>query len=130
VQAKLGTTWDQCYKAIYGSVSDFMRTHPESFYQRNDGAFYRPDAPSRPPQALPPAAAEPSVVPTAGNLSAGLLSVFLYACPAAYVGHRAAAVLPRGEGVGMEVDYDIIVRILHFLQGSIRPTGHLSQPGR
>jgi hypothetical protein len=50
VQASLGgRRWDQAYQAKYGSVADFMRTHPEAFYQRFNGAFYRPDAPARMP---------------------------------------------------------------------------------
>ncbi len=52
VQASLGgRRWDQAYQAKYGSVADFMRTHPEAFYQSANGAFYRPEAPAR----LPPA---------------------------------------------------------------------------
>lgn len=57
LQAKLGIKWDQSYKGIYGTVADFMRTHPEAFYQRTDGAFYRPDAPAR--QLAPVAAPIP-----------------------------------------------------------------------
>lgn len=50
VQAALGSRrWDHLYQPKYGSVPDFMRTHPEAFYQTPNGAFYRPDAPARMP---------------------------------------------------------------------------------
>ncbi|CAL8466781.1 g6317 [Coccomyxa elongata] len=44
-----GRRWDHLYQPKYGSVPDFMRTHPEAFYQTPNGAFYRPDAPARLP---------------------------------------------------------------------------------
>ena len=54
--------WAQLYQARYrGSVADFLRTHPEAFFQRKaDGAFYRPDPPARhPQQPLPHAQPQP-----------------------------------------------------------------------
>ncbi|BDA40931.1 probable reticulocyte-binding protein 2 homolog a at N-terminal half [Coccomyxa sp. Obi] len=44
-----GRRWDHLYQPKYGSVAEFMRTHPEAFYQSPNGAFYRPDAPARTP---------------------------------------------------------------------------------
>lgn len=58
--------WATAYQTRYGSVPDFLRTHPEAFYQRKaDGAFYRPDAPARLPPQQPPPKAAPAVATAA-----------------------------------------------------------------
>lgn len=76
LQAALGgRRWDQYYQEKYGTVAEFMKTHPEAFYQSTNGTFYRPDAPSRLPKpaatsqqpALPAPLAGPGtavIVPT------------------------------------------------------------------
>jgi hypothetical protein len=71
VQGVIGAgSWAAQYSALYGSVPDFLRTHPEAFYQRKaDGAFYRPNAPARlPPQV--PAAATAAITPAAPHARA------------------------------------------------------------